>query len=53
MSNIEFDHFFTFVDPSFNSRVNGIKGFKAGFEKEHPGQGTTAMFSFFEKFYFY
>jgi|GEM_PF-5798123 len=47
----EFDHFFTFVDPSFKDSYLNKGELKAGLKTEHKGQGTTAMFSFFEKVY--
>ena len=47
----EFDHFFTFVDPSFKESIGDKKDFKIGYEREHKGQGTSSIFSFFNSFY--
>lgn len=46
---VQFDHFFTFVDAGFVD--NHSSKLKIEAKTTHQGQGTTASFSFFPKFY--
>ena len=49
--NLEIDHIFTIVNPSFKSGLQEqIQGL-IGHRKEHQGQGTTAEFILFQRNY--
>ena len=47
----EFDHFFTFVEPNFKYTNKALDNIKLGSAIEHKGQGTSAVFAIFNKFY--